>query len=150
MKVTGMAVKLLSEVEINHWLSNQHEFNGSAQLKALFGNSRKTFIAKCMFLDNNGIKTCSTNLTWYDARENHPSRSEYRLYYDSSFFSNLLKAGDTMVVTIDADNHVCIFIIADGTEIAKCLTRILSNKLGTTYHVIDNAAVINSIIHYLE
>lgn len=71
--ITGMAVKTLSAVEIDSWSSNQHEFHGVSALRALFGRSRQYLHARCIFLDNSGVRTASTGLTWYDARENHPT-----------------------------------------------------------------------------
>ena len=35
----GVAAKRLSAVEIDAFLSNQHEFNGTAELRSLFGDN---------------------------------------------------------------------------------------------------------------
>ena len=145
-----MAVKILSSVEIDSWSSHQHEFHGVTALKALFGYSRQYFHASCIFLDNTGIKTGKTELTWYDARENHPTRSEYRLYYDSYLFDNLANAGDTMILTIDDNNQVNIFVVARGTQAAKCLVSTLSNSIGNTYQIIDNVNTISTVLKVLS
>ena len=148
--VTGMAVKTLSAVEIDSWSSNQHEFHGVVELKRLFGYSRQYFNPKCVFFDDSGVKTGFTRLTWYDARENHPTRSEYRLYYDSSFFSNLAEPGDTMILTVDDNMQVCIFVVARGTQVANCLVNALSNSIGNKYQIIENVSTINTVLGVLR
>lgn len=149
--VKGMAVKVLSEVEVNAWASNQHEFHGVAALKCLFGSSKTYAEAQCFYLYNGGIEgpeACS--LTWYDARENNPSRSEYRLYYDTWFLSRYAKAGDTMVLTIDDNNMVNIFIVAEGTQAASCLIGTLSRGLDTNYQIICDQRQINAVLSKLK
>jgi len=37
--IVGIAIKTLSEVEVNYWASNQHEFNEVTSLKQIFGKS---------------------------------------------------------------------------------------------------------------
>lgn len=149
--VTGMAVKILSDVEVNAWASNQHEFHGVAALKSLFGYSKTYVIARCFYLHNGGIegpRTC--NLTWYDARENHPTRTEYRLYYDSWFFNGYAKAGDTMVLTIDDSNSVNIFVIARGTQAASCLINTLARGINEDYQIISDQSRINAVLSILK
>ena len=70
----GIAVKTLSAVEADAARSNQHEFNGVADLKRLFGKSRCAYDAKFIYLSDNDDEPVVDNgkLTWYDARENHP------------------------------------------------------------------------------
>ena len=77
----GVAAKKLSLVEANLLSSNQHEFNGIKQLREILGTERRIYDAKIMYLtdfEDEPIVEEST-LTWYDAREKHPTRSEYRL-----------------------------------------------------------------------
>lgn len=148
--VKGIAVKVLSDVEVNAWASNQHEFHGVAALKSLFGYTRTYATARCFYLHNGGIegpRTC--NLTWYDARENNPDRSEYRLYYDSWFLNGYAKAGDTMVLTIDENNMVNIFVVAEGTQAASCLINSLSRGISTSYQIISDQSQINAVLSTL-
>ena len=77
-KLANIAVKTLSEVEVNSWASNQHEFNGVTQLRELLGADKQSFSAHFYYLSNAGIKDRETgSLTWYDARENHPYRTGF-------------------------------------------------------------------------
>jgi len=81
-----VAAKVLSVVEVDTQKSNQHEFNGSAALKAVLGEERVERIPSRFLwlgLDEDIIDTPSW-LTWYDARERHPTRSEWRLYFPSN------------------------------------------------------------------
>ena len=149
--IKGMAVKILSDVEVNAWVSNQHEFNGVTALKSLFGNSKTYADAHCFYLHNGGVEgPVSCNLTWYDARENHPTRSEYRLYYDSYFFNRYANAGDTLVLTIDDNNFVNIFVVAKGTYAASCLINTLARGINTNYQIISDQSQIDAVLSMLE
>ncbi len=149
--IKGMAIKILSDVEVNAWASNQHEFHGVVALKNLFGYLKTSATARCFYLHNGGIegpRNCS--LTWYDARENDPERSEYRLYYNSGFINEYAKAGDTMVLTIDDSNLVNIFVIAKGTQAASCLINTLAREINTNYQIISDQNQINAVLSILK
>lgn len=149
--IRGMAVKILSDVEVNAWASNQHEFHGVTALKRIFGYSKTYATAHCFYLHDGGVEgpwTC--NLTWYDARENHPTRSEYRLYYDSYFFNRYANAGDTLVLTIDDNDFVDIFVVARGTHAANCLINTLIRGINTDYQIISDQGQINAVLSILE
>jgi len=149
--IRGMAVKILSDVEVNNWASNQHEFHGVAALKGLFGYSKTYVTARCVYLHNGGIEgPISCNLTWYDARENDLERSEYRLYYDSQFFYEYANAGDTMVLTIDDHNMVNIFVIARGTEAESCLINTLERGINENYQIISDRSQIDVVLSILK
>ena len=149
--IKGMAVKIVSDVEVNAWASNQHEFHGVTALKSLFGYSKTYAVADCFYLHNGGVEgPWPCNLTWYDAREHHPTRSEYRLYYDSDFFYRYADAGDTLVLTIDSNDLVNIFIVARGTYVANCLVSTLSRRINTDYQIINDQRQINAVLSVLE
>ncbi len=133
-----MAVKTLSAVEVDSYASNQHEFHGVQALKYLFGYDRQYFDAECFYLDNNGIDRTSANLTWYDARENSFDRSEYRLYYNSDFINYKANPGDKMILTVDDQNMVRIFIIANGTQLDSFLISILRHRIDNTYQIVND------------
>lgn len=98
----GAAGKLLSEVEADPQRSNQHEFNGVGQLTELLGaplNSARKFGASYVYLDDDIEPLMSeSTATWYDARANHPTRTEYRLYYPHNEVMARAGAGDLMIV----------------------------------------------------
>lgn len=149
--IKGMAVKILSDVEVNAWASNQHEFHGVTALKHLFGYSKTYATARCFYLHNGGIEGPEIcDLTWYDARENHPTRSEYRLYYDSHFLNRYANAGDMLVLTIDENYFVNIFVVARETYAANCLVNTLVRGINTDCQIIHDQRQINAVLSMLE
>lgn len=149
--MSRMAVKTLSEVEVNSLVSNQHEFNGVSQLRQIFGAGKQCFSAEFTYLSNNGIERRSRgSLTWYDARENIPYRSaEYRLYYDLDLPLRA-RAGDTLLITVDDYNQVNVFIIARGTQIVRFLENQIKKKIGTTYSILTDNHIIEIIENFLS
>lgn len=111
----GVAVKALSAVEADVAKSNQHEFNGVSRLKEIFGTERKTFQSKFIYLHDNDDEPILDEgfLTWYDARENHPARSEYRMYFPTTSVSMCAAAGDTLFIGLKPDDTVLV-VIAEG------------------------------------
>jgi hypothetical protein len=84
---SNVAVKPLSEVEVNLRKSNQHELQGIQRLREIFGSDRRTIDSTCLYLAHDEADRLSQDgqLTWYDSRKNDPTRSaEFRLYYKSS------------------------------------------------------------------
>lgn len=145
--MSGLAVKTLSEVEVNSWVSNQHEFNGVAQLKKIFGKERLEGLpARFAYMSNNGIERETTgSLTWYDARENIPYRSpEYRLYYDSALPLQKASAGDTLLITFDDSGWVNVFIIARGTQLADFLISQIG-RIGQDYRIVTDSYNVKAI-----
>ena len=96
----GVAAKRLTAVEINPNISHQHELNGVAPLRSLLGTdgfpSRPTTFI-WLGDKSEGIIERSL-LTWYDARDRHPKRTEWRLYYPSNAVMEQAKEGDLLVI----------------------------------------------------
>lgn len=115
---SGVAIKRLSEVEANPEKSNQHEFNGVNQLKEILGSQKQTKSATYIYL-NDSEPTISDSgfVTWYDARENHPKRSEYRLYYPPNVVMAQATANDLFVIGILPDGAVLIIIVQANSTI---------------------------------
>lgn len=115
----AVAAKRLSAVEINGLKSNQHEFNGITAFKQIFGESKKSFSAKFIFLGEKEDDTLSDTgiLTWYDARENHPTRSEYRLYYQTVDIFDKVSENDLLIIgKIDNTNLLVVITEAYSTS----------------------------------
>jgi hypothetical protein len=111
----GVAAKRLSAVETDPQRSNQHEFNGVGELRRLFGDDdRREIPARFVWLgeEQEGISEEGV-ISWYDARRNHPKRTEYRLYYPSNAVMNAMKAGDFFLVAMLKDGSAMV-IIAPG------------------------------------
>ena len=98
----GVAVKRLSAVEAHPERSNQHEFDGVQGLKEILGESKgkQKFDAKFIYLSDSDAEPVVSDgfLTWYDAREKHPTRSEYRLYFPTTAVSQCAAEGDLLVI----------------------------------------------------
>ena len=100
----GVMAKRLSAVEANLEKSNQHEFNGVAAMKSIFGKERQKFPTQFLFLDDENVPISEDGfLTWYDARENHPTRSEYRLYLHNTVIRRPAFVDVVMIIALQLD-----------------------------------------------
>lgn len=120
---TGIAIKRLSAVEADIFRSHQHEFNGVESLKRLFGDTKGKiqFEAKFIYLRENGEEPVESEgfLTWYDARERHPTRSEYRLYFPANPAINRAAEGDVLVLARRPDNSVLVVVAEKDTTVSN-------------------------------
>lgn len=120
---TGVAVKHLSAVEADMFRSHQHEFNGVEGLKRLFGEAqgKQQFPARFIYLNDHDDEPVVSEgfLTWYDAREKHPTRSEHRLYFPTTTVSECAAEGDLLVIGRRPDGAVLVVIAENGTTIAN-------------------------------
>jgi len=103
------ATKILSSVEANPVASNQHEFNGVSQFKAIFGTGE--FRGTAEFRYNGGAIVTQANVTWYDSREAHPTRTEHRLYFQSNPVMDAAKAGDTLKITRNSTGDIVVDVL---------------------------------------
>lgn len=114
----GVAVKRLSAVEANPDVSNQHEFNGSGALRRLFGDDdRRNITTRFIWIGEEQEAISEEGLiSWYDARRQHPTRTEYRLYYPTNPITALMKEGDFFFVALRPDGSTIVIVTpADGT-----------------------------------
>lgn len=119
----GIAVKRLSAVEADTLKSNQHEYNGDRGLKRLFGTKNGRMVLKTVFLYMNDEEIISSDgkMTWYDAREKHPVRSEWRLYFPTTDVSLKAAAGDTLIICLKTDGSVLAIIAHNKSTIESQL-----------------------------
>lgn len=120
----AVAAKKLSTVEVNPAKSNQHEFNGSKELKAVLRTTERTqFPTKFMYLEDQNAGLSEDGIvTWYDSRENQPHRSaEFRLFYPGNGVMTLAKPGDTMFIARRTDNTLLIIITPSDSTIERQL-----------------------------
>lgn len=118
----GVMAKRLSAVEANLEKSNQHEFNGVAAMKSIFGKERQKFPTQFLFLDDKNVPISEDGfLTWYDARENHPTRSEYRLFFPTTAVSRAASAGDVLFIGLRPDKSALVVIAPGMSTIASQL-----------------------------
>ena len=113
----GVAVKHLSAVEADPSTSNQHEFNGVTAMKKMLGTGRQIFHTQFLYLGEgeDDVLVAECFLTWYDAREKHLTRSEYRLYFPSTSVTQRAAAGDLMVIGKRPDGTLQVIIALAGS-----------------------------------
>lgn len=112
----GVMAKRLSAVEANLEKSNQHEFNSVPAMKRVFGTERQKFQTRFLYLDDENPPISDEGfLTWYDARERNPKRSEYRLFFSTTSVSRAASAGDVLFIGLRPDKSALV-VVAPGTS----------------------------------
>lgn len=119
-----VAYKRLSAVEADAERSHQHEFNGIGSLKEIFGTEKKEFSAKFIYLaeEMEYPITADVRMTWYDARANHETRTEYRLYYQDTEANQGMKEGDLLILAVRPDDRVYVFIAQQNSTYDRQLS----------------------------
>ncbi len=133
---TGVAMKTLSAVEANAARSNQHEYNGAKGLMQVFGRATGKHVYKALYIylsdgDDEPVVANGT-VTWYDARQNHPTRSEHRLYFPTTPVSICAAEGDLLVVGRRPDDSVLVIIAQGESTIANQIQWLFNVQLSHT------------------
>lgn len=136
-----IAIKRLSNVDINLAISNQHEINGVTALRELFGTAEKTTgnIDWFYFPDSSDKVIYSGIFTFYDARAasyQKTGRSEWRLYYSGDIFSNC-KIGDLLIILKKPSGSFQGLILPQDSRLVELFINIFK---------IDPEKLINSFI----
>lgn len=120
---TAVASKTLTAVEADLFVSNQHEWDGVEALKKIFGRvtGKHKFDASFMYLNDHDDEPVTADgfVTWYDAREKDPKRSEHRMYFPTTQVSMCASEGDTLVICKRPNGTVLIIIAEGGSTIAS-------------------------------
>ncbi len=120
---TGVAAKRLSAVEADLFRSHQHEFNGVEALKRILGQAtgKQKFPARFIYLNDHDDEPVVSDgfLTWYDAREKHPTRTEHRLYFPTTTASDCAAEGDVLVLGRRPDGSILVVIAENGSTVAN-------------------------------
>lgn len=121
----GIAVKRLSAVEVHPEKSHQHEFNGVGALAKVLGPAipKQKFNATFFYLNDDDPEPIEADgfVTWYDARENHPTRSENRLYFPSTVVSDNANEGDLLLIAKKPDDTLLVIVAEAGSTIENQL-----------------------------
>lgn len=107
-------LKTLSVVEARPEKSNQHEFNGVVQLKNIFGLDK--FERQAEFSVRGESIVDRAKVTWYDAREYHPTRTEHRLYFQTNKVMERANEGDNILIGFDSRDQLHIVLIQRGAD----------------------------------
>jgi len=143
---SGIGFKRLKPVEIDPLVSNEHEFNGISKFKELFGLERQSFGVRIIYLcdSEEEILEDTTEFTWYDARENHATRTEHRLYYKNSTCIEKSAPEDLFVLCLNKaktdlePKSLTVFIAKHGDTVERQLAWLFGIQLE---NVTDSAAV---------
>jgi len=136
----AIAAKRLSQVEVQPRISHQHEFNGIGEFRKILGVEKASFDTTYIRLNDEEDKVISSigSMTWYDSRENHPTRSEYRLYYSSNEVIKSSLVGDLVIVGKLTDNKLAVIIAPQGSTSEKQLLWLFGiAEIGTGFTVKD-------------
>ncbi len=121
---TSFGYKKLSAVEVDFAISNEHEFNGITKFKDLLGTTKREDI-KCRVIylsdDEDNYIEENIKLTWYNARENHPTRNEFRLYYTNSNCVKKANPEDFMILAENKDKSYTMFIAKSNDTVTNQL-----------------------------
>lgn len=122
---SAVASKRLSAVEADVRSSHQHEFNGVAALKRIFGQAPgpEHHAARFVYLRDYQDEpiVADGELTWYDARERHPTRSEHRLYFRPNAVMDRAGTGDQLIIGCRPDGSVLVVVAEAGSTVAAQL-----------------------------
>lgn len=119
----GVMAKRLSAVEAHPESSNQHEFNGVNPLKALLGVERLQDVPTRFLWLSDREESISEDsfVTWYDARESHKTRSEFRLYFQSNTVMANATAGDLLIAARKPDGEMMVLVISGHSSVENRL-----------------------------
>ena len=124
----GVALKRLSNVEVDTMRSNQHEFNGVEGLCDVLGDpeGKVKYEAKFLYLTDYEDEPITEDgfMTWYDARqkarnEKSVMRWEYRLYFPTNRVLQCASVGDLLIIAKRPDNTLLAIVAEQETTIAK-------------------------------
>jgi len=124
--IQAVAVKRLVVVDLPDLGSNQHEVNGVNALRELFGTEKTQGAVQWhYFADNQDPITDEGRYTFYDARENHPTRTEWRLYYSGDFLS-YADPGDVLVLIRNKPGDLHALVLQEGSNWMRSAIRLFA------------------------
>lgn len=124
---TCFAWKRLTSVEVDPGASHGHEFNSSPKLREILGETERKNNAgngiptRFAYIDDDNDELIEDHgiLSWYDSRANHPTRTEWRLYYTDNAVvgrDGRSDIGDTVILAFDAGiTRATVFVAPSGS-----------------------------------
>jgi len=144
----GVAAKRLSAVETDLGRSHQHEFNGSVDMRRLFGEpvGKVSFPAKFVYFSDEleGMAVSAEgSLTWYDARERARvergiMRWEYRLYFPPvAPLEDCASEGDLLLIAKRPDGSALVIVVKKESTIERQFLWLfgVSNLSNSSFHI---------------
>lgn len=116
---SGVSAKRLSAVETQPNKSNQHEFNGIHAMKTFLGEHRREGLpAHFIYIgqDDGDRFAVDSEVTWYDSRESHPTRSEFRLYFKSNEVMDVADEGDILIAALSNHSEMTLLVVRQNSD----------------------------------
>lgn len=90
-------------------------------LRRILGSNRISDKSSVFMYLNEEEDTESTSsaVTWYDARESNPDRTEFRLYFRTNPVMDRAAEGDLLLVAKDPDDKITIIVISSKSPMAN-------------------------------
>lgn len=112
----GAVAKRLTLVETISERSNQHEFQGVQKLRQLLGESdRRQVRTRFIWLsDEDGSFTDDGFLSWSNVRKGKSRAPEYHLYYSTNAVTEMMSAGDLLIIALHRDGSLLAIITPAG------------------------------------
>lgn len=90
--------------------------------KHVFGSNRLEKNPLTYHIDREyNVANSINNVTWYDAREADPDRSEYRLYYKNNYIFRKLESDDLMLLAKSNRGKFIIIFVESNSALYKQL-----------------------------
>ena len=137
--IVGGCVKRLVHVECEPDRSNQHELNGILAMREFLGSEKREYPATYIRLDDDEehITFSEGTVTWYDARSAHPTRSEYRFYYQHNPAIELAEAGDVLAVILLKGGEILFVTAPMHSESELTLTELFCEEVSNTFSLME-------------
>src|SRR5690606_6484065 len=118
--IDAVAAKTLVQVDLPERGSNQHEINGVAALRDFFQTDEKIrrTIRWRYLSDEEEPFEDDGQVTFYDARADHPTRTEWRLYYQGHSLSRA-KPGDTLLLIRTSDDQLFGLVLPASSGVSR-------------------------------
>jgi hypothetical protein len=152
---TSLAIKQIAHVDIPKRGSNQHELNGTSELRKFFKTAERlrTTIHWHYFADGKDIVTEVGSLTFYDAREKsaeRTGRTEWRGYYTGDFLS-VANSGDVLLLARTQDGELHGMLFEAGSNWLRSVMLLLKlREITPLYRVIDKDALKENDARFAE
>jgi len=150
----GVAAKRLSAVETDLARSHQHEFNGSVDMRRMFGEpvGKVSFPAKFIYFSDElvgSVISAEGSLTWYDAREKARvqrgiMRWEYRLYFPPvAPIEDYASEGDLLLIAKRPDGSALVIVAKKDSTIERQFLWLfgLSNLSNSSFHIRSDLSI---------
>jgi hypothetical protein len=138
----AVAIKRLVRVDLPGRGSNQHEINGARALQAFFGGESRETVTWIHLTDASEPVHGEGRVSFYDARRAHPTRTEWRLYYDGDFLGRA-DEGDLLVL-LRVEGALHALVVQGGSSWERLLEELVTVGGAQARFTLADAAVLEA------